>query len=126
MLRRAIALGIALLILGTACGDDATVGIEPGAGPETVTIGMDQVLEVTLEGNPTTGYTWEVAEEGIVTLIESSHQPNSDATGSPGVTTLRFSPTGTGVADLVLIYHRTWEEDVDPLETRTITVTVTG
>lgn len=125
MHRRFVVMGLVVVLLAAACGDDDTVQITPDGPPTAVSIGADQMLEVQLEGNPTTGYTWEVAEEGVVTLVESTHQPDSDLEGSPGITTLRFEPKAAGSGDLVLIYHRAWEEGVEPLETRTITVTVT-
>jgi len=129
MNRRFLAVGLAVMLLGGGCGDDDkgdTIRLEPGEETTRVTIDSGQVLEVRLEGNPTTGYTWEIAEVGVVELVDRSHRSTGDAEGSPGVTTLVFEPTTAGTGDLVLIYHRSWEEDIEPLETRTITITVTG
>jgi len=129
MNHRFLAVGLAAVLLAGGCGDDdngSTIRLEPDEGTTRITIDSDQVLEISLEGNPTTGYTWEIAGDGVVELVDRSHRPTSDAEGSPGVTTLVFEPTTAGTGDLVLIYHRSWEEDVEPLETRTITVTVTG
>jgi len=120
------AIGLAVALLAAGCGDDDTVRLDSGQAVSQITIDSDQVLEIELEGNPTTGYTWEIAEDGVVELVDRSHRPTSDAEGSPGITTLVFEPTTTGTGDLVLIYHRSWEENVEPLETRTITITVTG
>jgi inhibitor of cysteine peptidase len=125
MNHRILVIGLAVALMAAGCGDDDTVLLELDEEATRVTMSYEQALEVRLDGNPTTGYTWEIASEGVVELVDRSHRPTGDADGSPGITTLVFSPVATGTADLVLIYHRSWEEGVEPLETRTITITVT-
>ena len=126
MNHRIAAIGLAIALLASGCADDDnTVLLELDEETARVAMSSDQTLEIRLDGNPTTGYTWEIASEGVVELVDRSHRPTSNAEGSPGVTTLVFTPTATGTGDLVLIYHRSWEEGVEPLETRTVTVTVT-
>jgi len=81
---------------------------------------------ISLEGNPTTGYTWEVAEMdgGVLRQVgESEFEPESDAIGSGGVQILRFEPVNNGQTDLELVYHRSWE-DKEPVETFSIQVVV--
>ncbi len=125
MNHRILVIGLAVTLLAAGCGDDDTVVLELEEEATRVTMSHEQTLEVRLDGNPTTGYTWEIASEGVVELVDRSHRPTGDADGSPGITTLVFAPTAAGTGDLVLIYHRSWEEGVEPLETRTITITVT-
>jgi len=125
MNHRILVIGLAVALMAAGCGDDDTVLLELDEEATRVTMSYEQALEVRLDGNPTTGYTWKIASEGIVELVDRSHRPTGDADGSPGITTLVFAPTATGTGDLVLIYHRSWEEGVEPLETRTITITVT-
>jgi inhibitor of cysteine peptidase len=117
---------LALALIAAACGDDGrgVVVVDEGDAGSRVTVERAGRLEVELEGNPTTGYTWEVERAGVMTLVHRSHQPDSDAEGSGGVSTLVFEPTKTGSGDLVLVYLRQWEEDVAPLDTYTITVSV--
>lgn len=87
-----------------------------------------QTLVVTLEGNPTTGYSWEVAEplnEQVLRQVgEPEFKAESDALGAGGVQILRFEAVNAGKTTLKLIYHRPWEEGVDPLETYSIEVMV--
>ena len=126
MNHRILAICLTAVLLAAGCGDDDnTVQLDLEEGTTRVTMSSDQTLEIRLHGNPTTGYTWEIDSEGLVELVDRSHRPTSDAEGSPGITTLVFTPTATGTGDLVLIYHRSWEEGVEPLETRTVTITVT-
>jgi predicted secreted protein len=126
MIRRTLAITAAIALVAASCGDDTNVRIDPDDPVVAVTIERHQTLEIGIEGNPTTGFEWTVAEEGIVRLIDRTHTPYDDTDGSPGITTLIFEPTGTGTADLVLIYHRPWDQDAEPHRTRTIAVTVTG
>lgn len=86
----------------------------------TVTLRVGDSLDVALEGNPTTGYTWEMAP-GAGSLLEQKGErefkPNSSALGAGGVFKLRFKAIRQGEAQLKLIYHRTFEPNVPPLQT---------
>jgi len=75
-----------------------------------------QVLEASLEGNPTTGYTWEVEElnERVLQQLGSEFKPQSNLPGAPGTVTFRFKAVGKGQAQLKLIYHRPWEKATPP------------
>jgi len=87
-----------------------------------------QTLVVTLEGNPTTGYSWEVAEpldEQVLRQVgEPEFKAESDLVGAGGVQILRFEAVNAGQTTLKLAYRRPWEKDVDPLETYSIQVVV--
>ena len=99
-------------------GADAGKSIEVAKGDR---------LEITLEANPTTGYIWEVGS-GDADILEMEGEPDckteSDAIGAGGAMTFRFRAVETGTTDLELVYHRPWEEDQEPAETFTVTVTV--
>jgi inhibitor of cysteine peptidase len=87
-----------------------------------------QTLVVTLEGNPTTGYSWEVAEtldEQVLRLTgEPEFKAESEALGAGGVQTLRFEAVNAGQITLKLVYHRPWEKGVEPLETYSLQIMV--
>nr|HID14920.1 hypothetical protein [Anaerolineae bacterium] len=55
---------------------------------------------------------------------EPTFEPQSDLAGAPGTQTIRFEAVGTGQTTLRLVYHRPWEEDVEPEETFSIQVVV--
>ena len=90
-----------------------------------------QTLVVTLESNPSTGYSWEVAE-GMGTVLqqqgEAEFQPaktgDQQLVGAGGSETLRFEAAAAGETTLKLVYHRPWEKEVEPLETFSIEVVV--
>lgn len=83
----------------------------------TVTLKVGDVLEVDLEGNPTTGYTWEPAPGGGALLIlqgEAEFKANTKAMGSGGIITLRLKAVQAGKMKLKLVYHRTFEPNIPP------------
>src|SRR3989338_4627528 len=62
----------------------------------TVEMRVGELLEVTLIGNPSTGYMWDVASvnPNILKPIEQlEFQGDSKAIGAPGKLTLRFEAT---------------------------------
>src|SRR5512136_2840567 len=85
----------------------------------TVNIRVGNTLEIALEGNPTTGYTWEIAPDSGILLSqqgEAEFKSGSSALGSGGIVTLRFKAIQQGKTKLKLIYHRTFEPSVAPLQ----------
>lgn len=91
----------------------------------TIELKEGHVVSITLEANPTTGYTWEVVEgdEEVVRRVgEIEFQPESEAIGAGGVQIIRFEIVNAGQTTLKLVYHRPWETGVEPLETFSIHV----
>ena len=135
-MKKSILLLSAILVFGllaTGCAlklkpaETQKVILDADDAGRQVEIAKGQTLEITLEGNPTTGYMWEVEEldERILIKVgEPEFKPQSDAIGAPGVLTLRFAAAGAGQTTLKLIYHRSWEKGVKPLKTFTVSVAV--
>ncbi len=78
---------------------------------------VNDQFQVLLEGNPTTGYTWEPDNLDTV-LLERQGEPTyiskSKLKGSPGKFMLTFKALQPGVTKLRLIYHRTFEKNTAP------------
>ena len=94
----------------------------------SIELKVGDVLEVTLPGNPTTGFQWEVdsVDSAILRQIgEPEFKPSNNAVGSGGNFTLRFEAVGTGQTELKMIHHRSFEENVPPIQTFEVTITVT-
>jgi inhibitor of cysteine peptidase len=85
-----------------------------------------QIVEISLEGNPSTGFEWEIValDENVLALESQSFKPESDLDGAPGLFVLRFAAAGTGTTDLELAYRRPWEEGVEPLASFSLRVVV--
>ncbi len=121
---------IVCLIIGLALAACGAKGVDPvtltqkDAGT-TVHVKQGSVVNIQLEGNPTTGYTWEVAPGGSGVLEqqgEPAFKADSNALGSGGMMTLQFKAAQTGTTALKLIYHRTFEPNVAPLNTFEVTI----
>ena len=127
-----------ILLLGclfasvVACSSSGPSGpssltLEEGKSGSIIEINSGETFVIILEGNPTTGYTWEVDALGATILQqlgEPDFTPDSDAIGSGGKFTFRFRAISVGQSPLKLVYHRPWEQDVPPLKTFELTVVV--
>lgn len=92
-----------------------------------IELNVGDTLEITLPGNPTTGFQWEVdsVDSAILRQVgESKFEPSNNAVGSGGQVTFRFEAVGTGQTELKLIHHRLFEENVAPIQTFEVSVTV--
>jgi len=142
-------LGVLVMAAGCAASDSALTdadvdrGGEPTPVPGTADVMLGaadngsqaelssgQVLEVTLASNPTTGYSWQVSEVdgAVLTQLGEAEFQQAPTEGEPlvgagGTETFRFV-AATGETTLALVYHRPWEEDVEPLEIFTVQVVV--
>ena len=85
----------------------------------------DQIV-VELDGNPSTGYTWE-AKDLDTNMIQQVGDPefksnNPGLIGSGGVLTMTFKILKAGTTSLTLFYQRPWETDVKPQATFVISL----
>lgn len=84
-------------------------------------------LEITLPGNPTTGFQWDVSA-GDPAVLQLSDEPEFESSdsmvGGKGNIILRFTAVGPGEIELKLIYHRPFEKDLPYAQTFNVTVTV--
>jgi len=104
-----------------------TVTLDIGDVGKQIELRSGHNLDVSLKANPTTGYRWEVEEldDNVLREVgEPAFKPQSKLVGAPGVEILHFQAVGEGQTTLKLIYHRSWEKDVEPLETYSVQVVV--
>lgn len=122
-----VAVAILLLNGGLGARNPATVTVSEPNANSNVALHVGDTLVVTLDGNPSTGYTWEVASNDPAILKsegEAQFTPDTSALGSGGKVILRFETVGIGQTPLKLIYHRPFETGVAPLKAFELTVTV--
>jgi inhibitor of cysteine peptidase len=100
---------------------------------ETIEAEVGLEFALVLESNPTTGYSWRLAEpldEDIVELVSSEFAKKTPAdgegeiVGAPGEEVWTFEAIGEGKTEIKLEYVRPWETDVAPEETKTFEVEV--
>jgi len=95
---------------------------------KTFTVKTGETIEVTLAGNPTTGYTWQMAAPSSGAALykqlgEAVFKAESTALGAGGVLTFEFQAIAKGEGTLKLIYSRPWE-NVPPAQTFEVKLSV--
>ena len=128
-MKRVLILPVVLLLLSLGCivGDSNEVKIDGGAAGTTVALEEGQTLRVALEGNPTTGFEWQVSavDEDVLRYVDSDFEADSDAEGSGGIVTLTFEAIGAGATLLELIERPSWEPPSDAHLRFTVAIRVT-
>ena len=92
-----IALTLAAVLILSACGKEAPA-------PQTVTL--------TLDSNPTTGFSWQVEQSEELFRVESVYtedRTGEPVTGSGGTETITLTPLKAGKTEVTLTYARPWE-----------------
>jgi inhibitor of cysteine peptidase len=130
MLRKILASAIItiFLLLFTGCAAKKQLTLTAADNGTRVEVKSGGEITLTLDGNPSTGYTWE-AKDLDKAMFEQLGDPvfissNPGQVGSGGTLTITFKSLKAGSSTLTLIYHRPWEVGVDPLDTFSVTVTV--
>lgn len=107
--------------------EEAVVWVTVEQDGTQVNLGRGDFLLVRLESNPSTGYRWEVRNNDAAVLRqlgESQFEASSSAIGAGGTETFSFEAIAEGTSVLVMIYHRSFEEDEEPLDTFRLRVVV--
>lgn len=106
--------GLFLVARGQApAGSTQITATEADAG-KTIKLHVGDTLVVALDGNPTTGYTWEREKNDDGVLVQAGDpefEPASQALGAAGKMSLRFEAKARGETTLNLVYHRSWESE---------------
>lgn len=102
--------------------------IDAHAGDET-RLRRGQLLAIALGSNASTGYAWEVVEDGSPVLEPapvpaSTKPPAPQMPGAGGTSRWRFRAAQPGTTTLRLAYRRVWEKGVEPVRTATYRVVV--
>lgn len=127
-------IAVLLVVLGllVGCGSSSfeeikEIMVDMEDNGKQINLHSGQTLVVSLEAQPSTGYTWEVVELDELILRQQGDpefQPASGGIGASGVQIFRFEAVSAGETNLKMIYHQLWVEGVEPLETFSINVTV--
>ena len=103
---------VVLTITGCASNTRGGGTLTEKNNASTMKMNIGDIVRVHLDGNPTTGYTWDkvAGNESIIARVgETKFEPTSKAIGSGGKVTMFFKAMGSGDTDLKLVYRRTWE-----------------
>jgi inhibitor of cysteine peptidase len=130
LIRWFVILTIALFVLvgcSSARASAKTVTLTDADAGKTIELQNGNLLVVTLDGNITTGFNWEMVPQTSAVLKQLGEPvvtPDSSALGAGGKISLKFQAVKTGQASLTLIYHRSFEKDVPPEKTFEVTILV--
>jgi len=114
---------------GKSTHDDSIQALTENNSGSSVTLLEGETFTVSLRGNGTTGYMWDVVP-GAESIVEQQgnmqYIVDSNLAGSPGTAIFTFKAIALGNATLQLIYHRPWETGVPPIQTFEVTISVTN
>ena len=126
------ALVVAAVVALCACagsparGEAKNVTITKANDGQTVDMVIGGTLQVRLEGNPTTGYTWNIVDidgDAIEVQGEVEFESSSEMMGAGGDIIYHFAAKEAGQVTLKLSYDRPWETKA-PEDTFEVTVVV--
>jgi inhibitor of cysteine peptidase len=128
-MKRWIALVAAAALLA-ACGDDGgtTVELDVTDSLSEVSLDVGDQLDVSLEANPTTGYSWELGPlpEGLQLVSSEFEEPGGSLVGAPGMQRFVFEAVGAGSGTLRFEYVRVFEDPVVAEQIVEYVLTITG
>jgi predicted secreted protein len=128
-MRRWIALVAAAALLA-ACGDDdgTTVELDVTDSLSEVSLDVGDRLDVELEANPTTGYSWELGPlpEGLELVSSEFEEPGGSLVGAPGMQLFVFDAVGAGSGILRFEYVRVFDDPVVAEQIVEYVVTIDG
>ncbi len=108
----------------------ANVSLDASADGTTQQLKKGEVLSLSLESNPSTGYSWFATISNSAVLVQMGdpqyQQPVSSTPliGAAGIQIFFFQAVETGSTNLKLDYMRSFESNVAPENTLTIAVEV--
>ena len=111
-------------------GDDANGVFTDKDNGDSINLKVNDAFQVKLESNITTGYSWSPAKDTnfeILAIASSEYVQSSKNMGMPGsggYEVFIFNAVKKGQTELVLEYQRPWEDEVEPVNTFKISVTV--
>jgi inhibitor of cysteine peptidase len=78
-----------------------------------IVVEVGEFFTISLESNPTTGYTWHAEyDSSFVKELKSSFTPISKAVGAGGKELFEFQTERVGVTVITLKQSRSWESEI--------------
>jgi PKD repeat protein/predicted secreted protein len=123
----------AILIIDFANGQNFVQITKSNSG-QTIVLDTNQVLEIGLPSNPSTGYGWyeaSVNNKNIETIVQTGDwefipYSNSEMVGQPGDQIIRFIGVSQGNTILKLEYKRPWEKNIAAVDVYTVIIVSEG
>ncbi len=108
---------LVLALTTAACGADNPVRLAEKDNGLTNAVSVGGEIQIVLQGNPTTGYSWDLASFSTnilrqiakVEYRQASQPAGREMVGVGGEFVFRFKAIGPGPGQVKLIYRRPWE-----------------
>lgn len=116
---RCVTMAFMVFLLLSVAAFAETVLREADCG-KTVRLRPQEEAIVTLPSNPTTGYSWEMVEQGVdaaVVVVSKEFRTSAGAAGSVGAGGLeyfRLRLLKAGRFTVTFVYRRPWEKEQEP------------
>ena len=120
-----------VIIFAFSVSSQNFVRVDKNNTREKILVAQDQVLEVRLPSNPSTGYSWYLtnANGNVMKQVGDwdfiSDNPDQPI-GATGTQIIRFVGTSVGTSELQLSHIKSWEKDIAPLEVYKVNVESQG
>ncbi len=118
-------------MLPVISGTVANMILDASANGTTQQLKKGEVISITLESNPSTGYAWYATISDTTVVVQMGDpqyiEPTQSSTpiiGAAGTQTFLFQAVDAGSATITLDYKRAWEKDVQPEQTISLTLEV--
>ncbi len=131
-MKKKLHLMIVLVLSGTIAFAQQMIQAGLDEMNHTITLNTEQLLEVKLPSNPSTGYGWVAKESrSLSTLNQVEESFKSGVTdenivGAPGITTIKFMPVAAGTTYLDLVYKKSFEENGEILNKYSLKINCEG
>lgn len=127
MSRKLIIFGLILvaMIFLPACTAERSIEVDGSNNGSSIEMAVGETLIIKLEGNPTTGYQWEMLpnDGGLVELQgEPEYKSDSNLVGSGGLYRFTLKAIKPGTTAVELKYYRSFEPEVAPIQTYQINI----
>lgn len=125
-----VILSLVILLSISSCSSTEKNYFTEKNNGENVNLNIGDIINLRLDSNITTGYSWELSETTDTEIIslESSLYENSqekeDIVGAGGAELFSFRAISAGQTDLILEYIRPWEEGMESADSFTLKITV--
>ncbi len=109
-MKHLVVLALVFFLLAACASEQGGIDLTAGNNGETIDASPNQILNIKLDSNITTGYKWNLMTEpnpAVVKLVSSKYNaPTGAGLGAGGSETWQFQTVGTGTTTLKLSYFR--------------------
>lgn len=128
------------MILASICGtvtaqqaadakkSESVVGVMEADNGKDIELNTGQTLRIKLKTIAGTGYAWALSGDPAPLKLTKTYTQKSNSTarraGGPQMSVFDLSASSAGLANVTIVYRRSWEYNIPPAKTFTVRVNV--